>query len=544
MAATLTEKIIHTIRPQRGRYTRLDCPSSPTSLAPSNQYYRRIARWAALIIPIWLFLLYINSKHLLRTQPVADNHIESAFAHLVIQANAGTTSFCRTLYSSAALGYPTPRIINWGKKFEDPTIQDGGKTVANIESVRDFLNSLDESHDDELVILIDGNDTWFQLRPEVLLQRYFALNQRALKRIWPRYGLMYEQSIVFAAQRHCENDEDSWACTAVPPSTLPDNIYGKDTDRLTDDVMNAHTHIRPKYLNTGMAIGPVGRLRYMYEYAHMKLESNNTYAPEQKVFSEIFGEQEYFKEMVMASTNRIPEGPLAKDPRNGLISGDAIELPCDQCQFAIGLDYENELSMPTIYSESHLTQTSADNKLPEDIRSSTPPYWTPDYSGNTNLPEKTWVEVPLLADKDTHTIPVAIHHPIKSNSAHTWNQQWYTSHLRELVDGHSKSFRIPFAVLRNNDGRIQEYWGRHDGYGGVRLHTTNGTPAGWMQWDEVCVGKEVGNEVFTDGKGPYQCPVYFLYWNAQLQEQQLDKWRDRAAKEEEGEDRRSRSDET
>jgi hypothetical protein len=544
MSGSWTESVLETLRPRGGRYTPLINDTS-SSEQPKSQRYRRLARVAVLIVPIWLILLFINYQHPLRrpSTEIESSNLEASFVHFLLPAIAGTTSFCRTLYSAGALNYPTPRIINWDATFKDGHRPDKGESLGKVVGVLDFLKKLDGSQDDELVLIADGYDTWFQLRPEVLLERYHAINERARQRIWPRYGLKYYQSIVFSAQRHCEDtDDDSWACSLAPPSPLSETIYGGLTDKPTDDIMNQHVYMRPRYLNTGMAIGPAGKMRDLYEYAHQKMEENAThYSTDRQVFSEIFGEQEYFREMIMANTSRIPEGELANDPRNGHVDGQKIELDCDQCQFEIGLDYLGELSMPTIYSEAHMIQTnpnsSSPHEFPRDIRSSTPPYWTPDYSGTRPpLPPTHWSSLALRTDRSTHTIPVAAHYHRDTPSHDTtsaWSKQWYHQHLRSLLDGHAKSFRMPFAVLHNQpeNGVTHEYWGPLDGYGGVRIHHEGHLDGEWRQWDELCGSEEIGKEVFGDGMGKYENPVYFLYWDAEKQNAQLDRWIERFERE-------------
>ncbi|KPI34770.1 uncharacterized protein AB675_37 [Cyphellophora attinorum] len=540
MTGSWMQRVLETVRPRGGRYTLLTDDTSSSEQQKSLRY-RRLARIAIFIVPIWLILLFINYHHPLRrpaTQTQSSGP-EASFVHFLLSATAGTTSFCRTLYSAGALNYPTPRIINWDATFKDRHRPDKGESLGKIDAVLDFLKKLDGAHDDELVLIADGYDTWFQLRPEVLLERYHAINERARQRIWPRYGLKYYQSIVFSAQRHCEDaDDDSCACSLAPPSPLSDSVYGDLTDQPTDDIMNQHVYMRPRYLNTGMTIGPAGKVRNLYEYAHQKMEDNAThYITDRQVFSEIFGEQEYFREMVMANSSRVPEGELANDPRNGHISGDKIELDCDQCQFEIGLDYLGELSMPTIYSEAHIVQINPNStstlKLPEDIRTSTPPYWTPDYSGTRPpLPFTPWSDLPLRTDRSTHTIPAAIHYHREAptnDTASAWSKQWYHSDLRPLLDGHAKSFRMPFAVLHDQPkiGVTHEYWGPLDGYGGVRIHHEGDLGGEWRQWDELCGSDEIGREVFGDGKDRYENPVYFLYWDAEKQNSQLDRWIER-----------------
>jgi hypothetical protein len=528
----INEKLQDVMKPVEWRYALLG-QDGATDQQPTSTRWRRGLKIAACIIPFWFFLIYLNwhRPSVLRksaSTTAHDTHIQSAFAHLVIPATTGSISFCRTLFSAGALNYPTPRIINWERKYEQPNQTDGGFHLAKIGGILDFLQKLDAKHDHELVLIVNGYDTWFQLRPEVLLERYHAVNKRSHDYVWPRYGLKYEQTVLFSAQKHCEGDANDWSCALAPPSTLPANIYGANTDQPVNNIMNQWENHRARYLNADLVIGPVGALKPLYEYAKWKLDQHpNHYQTDREIFSSIFGEQEYFREKTLFDSDR--EAKPKTDPRNNIVNSTKVDLHCERCQFGIGLDYEGALSAPQIYSEhhyQHITFTSTSkHRIDPVISHSTPPHWTPDYTGATILPPASWANIPLHTNKNTGIVPATTSHPPQANLTTLWDQQWYHPNLRTLASAHAKSFRIPFAVIQlEESGKTQEYWGPNDGYGGVRLHETGGMPGKWRQWDELCGGEEVGREVFGDGLGKYQCPVYFLYWDGKKQKQQLETW--------------------
>lgn len=522
--ASISEKIADAIRPTKRRYTVVDVDEE-SELAIVRTRRQRFAKITLLVTPIWLLLLYLSLHQPAGSAPSVRqttlNSVESAFVHLLLPAPSGSTPFCRTLFSAGALNYPTPRIINWGWEAKR-----GSFELGKISGVLDFLKKLGGAHDEELVIVADGSDTWFQLRPEVLLGRYFAINERTRSTVWPRYELKYEQNILFSAQRNCEGGKDAWSCSVVPPSPLPHNVYGKQADSNQGDGMDQYALTRPRFLNTGLIIGPVKSMRALYEYAQWKIE-HKTFQNEQQIFSEVFGEQEYYREMMRAHKQVTSSSKAVPDPRDGRVNSTIIDLPCDRCQFGIGLDYRSELSLSGTHAGDTLArvQFKRDRKhqLSNDIRQSTPPYWTPDYSGANHFPRKDWEDVALQTDKFTGITPAAIHYEKSDNTSDQWPKQWYAGDLRALAEGHAKSFRIPFAIIRQNDGKVKEYWGPNDGYGGARLHEKS-MPGKWQQWDELCGSEEIGKEVFLDGKGAFQCPVYFLYWDGKKQNAQLNEW--------------------
>jgi len=482
---------------------------------------RLLAKIAASVLFVWLFLFLLYKWGAPGSRHTASDHeaepIKSNFFHLVIPASSA--GFCRTLFSAGALNYPTPRIVNWEKEFKDADKLDGGFHLAKIEAVNDFLQKLDGSHHHELVYIPDGLDTWFQLRPEVLIHRYNTIRKRLEKRTWPRYTLKYDQTIIFSAQNSCGSGEDSWPCTLVPPSDIPDSAFEPNM-------------ARPRFLGTGSIMGKVGALKSLFEHAKWKTEQRK-YASDQEVFSEIFGDQEYHREWQLVKDHPADSVINANDTRNGRVDSKAIELPCGNCQFGIGLDYWGEISTATADMGEDLVPINlADTlsyrhlDLTTDITESTPPFWTPDYSGDTSLPQKTWSEVSLQTHRQSGVRPVAIHHGATSKDDITdaWRQNWHFPHLRTLATAHAKSMRIPFAVVTDSEGLVREYWGPNDGFGGARVHDPEGLPGDWKQWDEICGGDEVGESVFGDGQGAYQCPIYYLYFDSNKQNDQLAKW--------------------
>jgi len=140
------------------------------------------------------------------------------------------------LLSAAILGYPSPTIINWNRTFGDAGLVEGGSHLAKISGIHDYVSSLGEGHEDDLVLMIDGYDVWLQLRPQTLVDRYFDINRRADERIRKELGtaaLVHQihQEIIFGCQKRCWPwHSDDPPCYAVPESTLPRDIYGSRTD--------------------------------------------------------------------------------------------------------------------------------------------------------------------------------------------------------------------------------------------------------------------------------------------------------------------------
>ena len=284
--------------------------------------------------------------------------------HLIIPASESNPELCKTLLSSFILSYPSPTLVNYGKVF-DGARWDKGSHAGKIRGVYDFLNNKKEVKDDDLVLIIDGYDVWFQLPPEVMIRRYHAMVLEANERLRRRYGMVtdgktgvgtadmvqkYTQSIIFGADKICwPNPVEDPACAAVPYSTLPKDVYGP----LTDRDPNAF-HNRPRYLNSGTIIGPVADVRAMYKYAVHKVEQKGRgEIGDQFVFAEIFGEQEFQRETIrrssqstggrfydwLSNTLGTSESPLSAN----ITIHNMTTVAGQRYEYSIGLDYESRL---------------------------------------------------------------------------------------------------------------------------------------------------------------------------------------------------------
>lgn len=526
-----------------------------------------------LSICVLIYSTWSSNTKVLSSQGNQHNHnTQSSYYHLLLPASEASAGLCKTIFSAAVLGYPTPRLLNWQRKFEDEHLIFGGSHVAKIEGVLGFLRQLEPQHDDELVSIVDGYDVWFQLRPEVVISRYNEINKRANYRIRSRLGIKdaeennVKQTVVFSAQKKCwPASPDDAACFAVPQSELAADIYGPQTDHDIDDEKNPFAKMRQRYLNSGTVIGPVGDVRAIFERAAEKALVSTNFGSDQGIFAEIFGEQEYQRELIRAQNlSRLQRIFLAlKRVTVGLSELDDVTSPHPthhgmnpatpggrNYEFHIGLDYGGELSQPTVFSENDLawlkhkdindirdksTMAGMEGKvrvkgLPGDVAASTPPFWASDVASAANLPtSQTWEDMAVYTNLWTGTTPVAIHHNAHHDGLKTriqtfWNETWYFPHLRELLHASARDIRAPVAVLENS-GVQHEWWDPTDERGGARVEIGS-LPGDWIGWQDMCGTTEITDEVFRDGKGAWNDPIVFLSWDHGVAEEQVARWRE------------------
>ena len=264
--------------------------------------------------------------------------------------------------------------MNYGKTFDDDG-WDKGTHAAKIKGVHDFLSDKSKVKDDDLVLIVDGYDVWFQLPPEVMIRRYHEMIKEADGVLRRRYGSVtegkpgdgtsdqvqkYTQKVIFGADKICwPNPAEDPACAAVPYSTLPKDVYGQGTDK---DAMAFHN--RPRYLNSGNVIGPAAAVRDIYKNAIEKVEQGRGAIGDQFIFAEIFGEQEYQRETIRIKSQNIgqkfhnwlssqiggTESPLDAN----ITINNMTTVPNQRYEFSIGLDYESHLFQTMTHSAADI----------------------------------------------------------------------------------------------------------------------------------------------------------------------------------------------
>lgn len=472
--------------------------------------------------------------------------------HLLVPATSSNENLCKTFLSAIILGYPSPTLVNLNKTFESSN-WDGGTHEGKIQGIYNFLSDETQVKDDDLVLIIDGYDVWFQLPPQVLIKRYYGLLEKAQTRLEGRYGLeetplspdttgpsksKFRQSVVFAADKLCwPNPYEDPACSSTPGSTLAWNAWGPGTDRDEFGFLN-----RPKFLNSGTIMGPVRDVRLLYESAIQKVRSGRGVIGDQFVFAEIFGEQEYVREASRSKTRgsraRIKDWAVNRlkiskgNGRNPLDATNQTIVPRNMTiqpelnyEFSIGLDYESALfqtmthshddilyliysnrsSLLSTYSESQ-TSPRHDLKLPRDVAQAPPPFsniakttlrdsaissykYTKDLD---NLPSNhSWFDVRLATNTHVPTVPALLHfNGDKEYLTSWWPRMWYHDHARALLRTWMGRPTGANAISRTTE------WDTRGGRGG--FWTAEKT---YLEWTDLCGGYE--DAIFGDGKGPW-----------------------------------------
>ena len=401
--------------------------------------------------------------------------------------------------------------------------------MAKISGGLDYLRALDSTHDEDMVLLVDGFDLWFQLSPQIMIDRYDEINSRARERVLGRLGAEAmdisptTQTIIFSSQKRCwPGKDDDLSCYAVPDSPLPRYIYGPQTDVDVGDKKNPYLKFRQRWLNAGFMIGPVNDLRTLFERALERAEANpNQEGNDQNVLSTIWGEQEYVREA--ARLSKLPPWKRgSQTSRKAFMPSDGTNY-----EFGVGLDYESALSIPTVFaeydsqwllfgddktldkafSEYNISDPRA-TSIQADVANEPAPFdsISEDEVDGGRLPARpmSWKEVPLYTNLWTGIIPAVIHHNahrdgLKALRVTVWDRMWFQPYARALLNARMRESYKPIAVSKTNG---KKWFSTTDRERILGAWTDNPEQGGWMDWTDLCPAKDQ-EEIFRDGKGPW-----------------------------------------
>ncbi|CAM1511881.1 Fc.00g093940.m01.CDS01 [Cosmosporella sp. VM-42] len=421
---------------------------------------------------------------------------ERRFA-VIVPANNPSPDLCKLITSAIALGYPSPVLVNWEKDFSDTAGGIWGPYLGKITGTLEYLdlitrldtNKGDRLDNGDLVLIIDAYDVWFQLPPDMLLRRYHRSIKQANDRLakqWPGDAerMPMKQTIMVSSQKRCYPTIKSGTdlhCDKLPESDLREDLYGAETDIEGDYYHN----IRPRFLNSGSFMGPIGDMRRYFrrvkERMYRQIANDLPFDGDQGVFGEIFGEQEAWRTWRREQKS----GISFNDTRQELPNQDGVVLSQREFEFHVGLDYTQNLFLPTVYEErdgdfvtlsNHsMIETSSSrlgisparlNGVPEDLAETRNPLadiLPSQFNRTTN-----WEEMPLYADFFTTAIPVVLHHNawkngVKDRRILWWDRTWYFPYLRTMLEAQLKVSKLnPLARVTTRDGEVTYFSPRSD----------------------------------------------------------------------------------
>ena len=443
--------------------------------------------------------------------------------HLLMPAEQDSDEFCKTTLSAMLLNYPPPTALNYHQSFVTPTHRER-ETLANI---RDYLSNTKMVHDDDLVLIVDGQETWFQLPSDVMVKQYEQVLKQSNAQLLRRYGKTkdgrqkFNQTIVFGAEKTCNGKDE--ACRNAPQS--PVKSKSKSNNKPED--------VPARYLNSKVVMGPAKDMRMLYEAALRIFEKqSNEKQTMQSILTTMFGEQQLHRDtghktqtaaarlQAWVASLRTKEHPTARR----LPTPKVTPRKEKNYEYSLGLDYTHTLFQPSAHTApTELTPLDATNTttppLPASLETSKPPFWSPDpYLHNPSpnehpayidalrytptldaLPDRytPWTAVPLLTNTLTSSVPAAL--LTSPSQTISFSTLWYTPHVRALLRAALRTPQSPDGYHNSAVGGDRS-WDARGGRGGV----WTAPEAIWMQWGEVdgvCGSVGQLRSAFGDAKG-------------------------------------------
>ncbi|KAI9713480.1 MAG: hypothetical protein M1820_000862 [Bogoriella megaspora] len=283
-------------------------------------------------------------------------NIKDSKLHFIVPATKGNFNFCQLLLSASVLGWPAPILIGEGLKPANGDPDGQVSHLFKITRTLQYLESLPKEQDDDLVLLVDAYDVWFQLRPEILIKRYYTAREAANKKLISELGSStvakhgLRQSIFFNVDKtywpSMDTDTDMWW---LPNSTLPEYAFGPETDKA-----DGHWPDRPRWLNSGAILGPVGDMRKLFNGTARRVERDYSTSPvkdsDQLYFARLFMDQEYFRLLLRGNTSLIEEHRYDVPP---LQENDVHE-------YHVTLDYKSELFLAKAFYDDFMAWITFD----------------------------------------------------------------------------------------------------------------------------------------------------------------------------------------
>ncbi|EGX93062.1 hypothetical protein CCM_04434 [Cordyceps militaris CM01] len=417
-------------------------------------------------------------------------------------ADAPHLSLCKSVMSSVALGYPLPVLLNWKGEFNRPEWHLAGSHIAKLESLHAAIEALladprGVAHDDDLAVLVDAYDVWFQLPPSVLIRRYHQLNREADQRVRKEWEATWgehtnfpipppKHNILVTAAKDCHPGPQSGSDPHYehwPKSPMPEFMYGPGTDRIAGPLLDAarkYKKVRPRCVNSGMIMGTMGALRAALSRGKEKIaEAERTGRQlwsDQALFGDVMGDQELWREW-MRHLGSTWDGAVAESAPSSLHRDVRpivrAALQGKNFEFGIGLDYGFATIPPTCSAEedgyfvrlNDHEQVEAESEkagvvdgvrvrgVPSELAapnsnaaSSSPSSAARDDDDAATyrdpLRDIAWGDVPLYTDFFFGTTPVGIHHNAYVDNLkawrveHWWERMWFYPQLRRLVSSH------------------------------------------------------------------------------------------------------------
>lgn len=236
---------------------------------------------------------------------------------------------------------------------------------------------------------------------------------------------------------------------------MPLYTFGPYNDTSLDDAKVNPYHARPRWLNSGMILGPAKDLKIMFEEISKMINADKRRTSDHWFYSHLFGIQEYSRSL-LEKNPRIP----ADDLRPPEIA------PDQRTEFHISLDYENAMLQNVGHNDQYLTWWQHDGakdtamtknaqkkrlhqfSLSQDILKARKPFESmlrlkmsayneryQEMLKKAGRPDfKLWKHLPLATNVATRQVFAMMHFTFEKEYRNIWwEKMWFYPYARDLL---------------------------------------------------------------------------------------------------------------
>ncbi|KAK9457169.1 hypothetical protein V1511DRAFT_455640 [Dipodascopsis uninucleata] len=307
-------------------------------------------RTAAVIINTPPSAIALDSRYATTVDPVIPSTKHKRTLHFILPATQMNKLVCKTLFSAGINGYPAPVLLNYNSAFRDAE----EARFMKIAAIHKYLSM--KVSDDDLVLIMDSYDTWFQLPFDTLIERYYKIQEVDRKKHFSKYikkqktsgkkksshsnGIIVSSSTapgaddVDPANTKADEDvaynrvsedaemtpeesaeEEDLKLEDIPPyaeqavfgadkicwpnprnspacKDVPESTLPKDIYGPNTDHDPYEFEVRPRWLNSGNIIGPAKVLKEIYMRAFDVQQRSGVHFSDQLILADIFGKQD------------------------------------------------------------------------------------------------------------------------------------------------------------------------------------------------------------------------------------------------------------
>ncbi|KAF2152155.1 hypothetical protein K461DRAFT_322245 [Myriangium duriaei CBS 260.36] len=377
------------------------------------QFVRLLALSAGLLVCLGTFALIVKSGHLSGINKISslgydESNTAPGILHLLFSTSRPSIDLCGATITAVATGHPCPVLVGLDKARDN--FNQSPRLVADLDQRLAALDMLGSSRDNDLMLLANGDHVWFQLRPQVLLSRYFTMSAKATELLRTDLG------------------------KSPVEGTMPQHIL------FASGALDRKVNSTNPLGATDLALGPVKSIRELLRQAkdlettHPELDSIAD------VYTRLLQRQTQQKVRPNGGHNTKSGGTAINDLQasislvvdsesNLLLATNSEEAERNWKKITKEESYASVLGRSLVPSEPQRTLN-----LPDDINASRPPFWS--WATNELPRNETWEQQSLFTNAHTGKIPAVILHeseqvpdPVRAKQ---WKRAWFSQHLETL----------------------------------------------------------------------------------------------------------------